>query len=213
MDNGSSVNAMPLCVMQELGISTLEPVLWCCQGYDGSEKTPLGSIPIPLTLKDKTVVTDIVVLDVDINYNLLLGRPWLDQMGAVCSTRWGQLKFIHNGQMKVVSRERSLAKQARPSAQASHGYTKGNKRPYDHVLACSIGIPDSSYREEDPISSSPDLMRFTPIGVGSYGYLTMFDDDGSHSEDEDRPHPVSFLCTNVGHPLSPRFPPRTPFVI
>lgn len=135
---------MPLRVMQELGVSALEPVPWRCQGYDGTEKTPLGSVSIPLTLKDKTVVTDIVVLDVDVDYNLLLGRPWLDQMGAVCSTRWGQLKFVHNGQMKVVFRKRSLAKSVRAPAQTSHSYTKGSKRPSDYVSACSIGILDSS---------------------------------------------------------------------
>lgn len=78
MDNGSSVNSMPIQMLEKLGTEALKPIPWKCQGYNRNEKTPLGTVTLPPTLKDKIIPTNIIILNIDVNYNLLLGWPQLD---------------------------------------------------------------------------------------------------------------------------------------
>lgn len=113
----------------------------------------------------------------------------------------GQLKFIHEGGMKVVSWEPPPTKQSHQPHQAVRNQEKGDKGSFAHAFTCSINILSMSYLEEGPSSSSSNFIHFAPIGVGSYRHLIMLSDDDSNGKDEDLFHLISLLNMSRGHSL------------
>lgn len=64
--------------------------------YDDEDRSSKGTITLPL--KVGPVVRDVVckVLDVDLTYNILLGRPWIHFIREVPSTYHQCITFPHN---------------------------------------------------------------------------------------------------------------------
>lgn len=63
----------------------------------------MGSISFPITVGSKILQTLLQVIEGDImQYNLLLGRPWIRDMQCVPSTYHNLLKYIHNGVVHYV---------------------------------------------------------------------------------------------------------------
>lgn len=89
VDPRSSINIMALLVFEQLGLRDLRPTTWVCQGYDKSCKMPLGQMLIPITLDEKTVTVEVEILNQELDYNILLGRTWIDEMEAVVSSLFG----------------------------------------------------------------------------------------------------------------------------
>jgi hypothetical protein len=54
------------------------------KAFNGSGFKPYGVLPsLPITLEGKTVQVEVEVFDAPLDYNLLLGRNWIDSMRAV----------------------------------------------------------------------------------------------------------------------------------
>ncbi|GLJ58136.1 hypothetical protein SUGI_1421170 [Cryptomeria japonica] len=66
------------------------------KAYDDEEHSSKGTVTLPLRVG--LVTKDVVcqVLDLDLTYNILLGRPWIHEMSAVSSTYHRCIKFPHN---------------------------------------------------------------------------------------------------------------------
>jgi hypothetical protein len=72
------------------------------KAFNGSGFKPYGVLPsFPVTLAGKTVQVEVEVFDAPLDYNLLLGRSWIDSMRAVVSTLFCVVRFPH--QEKVVT--------------------------------------------------------------------------------------------------------------
>ena len=72
------------------------------KAFNGSGFKPYGVLPsLPITLEGKTVQVEVEVFDAPLDYNLLLGRSWIDSMHAVVSTLFLVVRFPHQG--KVVT--------------------------------------------------------------------------------------------------------------
>jgi hypothetical protein len=56
----------------------------------------------PITLEGKTVQVEVEVFDAPLDYNLLLGRSWIDSMRAVVSTLFRVVHFPHQGKVVTV---------------------------------------------------------------------------------------------------------------
>jgi hypothetical protein len=66
--------------------------------FDGRSFRPHGIIPsFPVQLGGKTVCVKVEVVDVPLDYNLLLGRSWTYAMHAVVATVFRVLCFPHEG--------------------------------------------------------------------------------------------------------------------
>jgi hypothetical protein len=51
------------------------------KSFNGSSFKPYGVLPLlPVTLEGKTVQVEVEVFDAPLDYNLLLGRSWVDSM-------------------------------------------------------------------------------------------------------------------------------------
>ncbi|XP_073304552.1 uncharacterized protein [Primulina huaijiensis] len=121
-DNGSSVNVIfkEALVQMDLHEYQLEAVETALFGFDGHAVYPEGEIILPLTLGTgdlrKTVVTVFTVVDAPSSYNIILGRPTMNEMRAVASTYHQKIKFPVRGHVGEVKGDQ-------PSSRKCYGET------------------------------------------------------------------------------------------
>jgi hypothetical protein len=73
------------------------------KSFNGSGFKPYGVLPsLQITLEDKMVQVEVEVFDAPLDYNLLLGRRWIDSMCAVVSTLFCVVRFPHQGKVITV---------------------------------------------------------------------------------------------------------------
>jgi hypothetical protein len=73
------------------------------RAFNGSSFKPYGVLPsFPVTLEGKTIQVEVEVFDTPLDYNILLGRSWVDSMRAVVSTLFHVLRFPHQGRVVTV---------------------------------------------------------------------------------------------------------------
>jgi hypothetical protein len=72
-------------------------------GFDGHSFLPHGILPaFPVQLGGKTVEVEVEVVDVPLDYNLLLGRNWTYVMIVVMSFVFRTLCFPHEGKIVTI---------------------------------------------------------------------------------------------------------------
>ena len=65
--------------------------------------TSLGTLPyLPITLGGKTICIDVMVVQVHLDFNLLLGRDYVYAMKAVVSTLFRVMHFHHDGKIVTI---------------------------------------------------------------------------------------------------------------
>ena len=71
--------------------------------FDGRYFRPHGILPsLKVRLGGKTVAIEVEVVDVPLDYNLLLGRNWMYNMQAVASSLFHIVCFSHNGKIVTI---------------------------------------------------------------------------------------------------------------
>ncbi|XP_073019430.1 uncharacterized protein [Primulina eburnea] len=122
VDNGSSVNVIfkEALIQMDLHEYQLEVVETALFGFAGQAVYPEGEIALPLTLGmgdlRKTVMTAFTVVDAPSSYNVILGRPAMNEMKAVASTYHQKIKFPVRGHVGEVKGDQ-------PSSRRCYGET------------------------------------------------------------------------------------------
>lgn len=95
VDNESSLNVCPLKLLVSLNLEPYDitPTSKMARGFDGLTHEVLGETELKLTVGPRTVPVKLMVLDIETSFNLLLGRPWIHNMGAVPSMLHQRIKF------------------------------------------------------------------------------------------------------------------------
>lgn len=96
IDGGAGLNICALSLIKALGYSenAVDPKKKITiKAYDESERSSKGIVE-----KD----TLCQVLDLNLSYNILLGRPWIHKMQAVPSTYHQCVKFPHKGKEIII---------------------------------------------------------------------------------------------------------------
>ncbi|KAA3470195.1 aldehyde dehydrogenase family 2 member C4-like [Gossypium australe] len=105
IDNGSALNVLPLSTLKRLPIDSSH--LKTCQNivraFDGTERTVMGRIDIPLLIEPNTYEVDFLP-----SYNCLLGRPWIHSVGAVPSSLHQKLKLVIEGWLVTINAEEDI---------------------------------------------------------------------------------------------------------
>jgi hypothetical protein len=103
LDEGASTCVMYFPCWRALGSPTLTPSPTTLKAFDGHGFQPHGLLQyFIVTLKGKTVSVDIEVVDVPLDYNLLLGRSWFYAMTVIASSVFRILRFPHQGNIIIV---------------------------------------------------------------------------------------------------------------
>ncbi|XP_073064069.1 uncharacterized protein [Primulina eburnea] len=122
VDNGSSVNvifkeALVQMDQQEYHLDAVETAFF---GFAGHAVYPEGEITLPLNLGTgdlrKTVMTAFTVVDSPSSYNIILGRPAMNEMKALASTYYQKIKFPVREQVGEVKGDQ-------PSSRRCYGET------------------------------------------------------------------------------------------
>ncbi|XP_073036560.1 uncharacterized protein [Primulina eburnea] len=108
VDSGSSVNVIFKDALAQMDLQgfKLEVVETALFGFAGHAVYPEGEIVLPLTLGSrdvkKTVMTTFTVIDSPSSYNIILGRPAMNELRAVPSTYHQKIKFPVGSQVGEV---------------------------------------------------------------------------------------------------------------
>jgi hypothetical protein len=103
VDEGASTCVMSFSCWKAIGSPPLTESQNTLRAFNGSGFKPYGVLPsLPVTLEGKTVQIEVEVFYTPLDYNLLLGRIWVDSMRAVVSTLFCVLRFPHQGKVVTV---------------------------------------------------------------------------------------------------------------
>ncbi|CAL2247408.1 unnamed protein product [Prunus armeniaca] len=88
VDTGSSVNILPLSVLTAAGIPLSKIVLsqTSISGFGNQSEVMVGYMQVNLKVGPIRSLTKFYVVDIDVAYHALLGRPWLNKHKLVVST-------------------------------------------------------------------------------------------------------------------------------
>ena len=87
VDPGSSANIIRSRVVEQLGLQNqIVPAARVLNGFNMASETTKGEIILPVNVAGTIQDTKFHVIEGDMRYNALLGRPWIHNMRAVPST-------------------------------------------------------------------------------------------------------------------------------
>jgi hypothetical protein len=103
IDEGASTCVMSITFWKAINSPPLTESHNMLKAFNGYGFKPYGVLPsLPITLEGKTVNVEVEVFDAPLDYNLLLGRSWIDSMRAVVSTLFCVVSFPHQGKVVIV---------------------------------------------------------------------------------------------------------------
>jgi hypothetical protein len=103
IDEGVSTCVMSFACWKAIGSPPLNESKNTLKAFNGSGFKPYGVLPsFSVTLEGKTVQVEVEVFDAPLDYNLLLGRSWIDSMHTVVSTLFHVVHFPHQGKVVIV---------------------------------------------------------------------------------------------------------------
>ncbi|GAU51264.1 hypothetical protein TSUD_412510 [Trifolium subterraneum] len=110
VDTGSSLNVMSKITFDKLAYrgAPLRPSAIIVKAFDGSRKSVIGEIDLPILVGPYEFQITFQVMDIRASYSCLLGRPWIHEAGAVTSTLHQKLKFVREGKLVIVNGEEAL---------------------------------------------------------------------------------------------------------
>nr|XP_016454255.1 PREDICTED: uncharacterized protein LOC107778499 [Nicotiana tabacum] len=94
IDPGYSVNIILLRVVNEMQANDkVIPKAQSLSGFDNSSVVMKGEVVLATFIKGVIKDTKFQVIDADMAYNIILGRPWIHAMDVVPSTLHQVIKF------------------------------------------------------------------------------------------------------------------------
>jgi hypothetical protein len=103
IDEGASTCVMSLACWKAISSPPLNESQNTLKAFNGSGFKPYSVLPsLPITLEGKTVQVEVEVFNAPLDYNILLGRSWIDSMHTVVSTLFRVVCFPHQGNIVMV---------------------------------------------------------------------------------------------------------------
>jgi hypothetical protein len=155
IDEGASTCVMSFSCWKAIGSPSLNKSQNTLRAFNGSGFNPYGVLPsLPVTLEGKTVQVEVEVFDTPLDYNLLLGRSWVDSMRVVVSNLFRVIRFPHQGKVVTVDQ---LAFFNADTRTGNVLFIANTPPGYENV---GVGLlKDSSLMGTFPIPPPPDIPR------------------------------------------------------
>jgi len=98
VDEATSISILFFTAWQALDSPQLVCITQNMLAFNKTISESLGILPeLLITLEGKNVYIDIMVVQVPLDFNLILGRDYVYGMKVVISTLFGVMSFPHNG--------------------------------------------------------------------------------------------------------------------
>ncbi|RVW92641.1 hypothetical protein CK203_041590 [Vitis vinifera] len=122
LDNGSALNVCPLVTAIALGFSPADfkASTQTIKAYDGTQRTVMGTLNTRIMIGPVSYSIVFQVLRIQSSFNLLLGRPWIHEAGAIPSSLHQEVKFIHEGRIIMIQSDRDIITSSEPVLHISH---------------------------------------------------------------------------------------------
>ena len=122
LDNGSALNVSPLVTAIALGFSPSDfrPSIHTVKAYDGTQRTVMGTLTTHVMIGPIRYSILFQVLRIQSSFNLLLGRLWIHEAGAIPSSLHQKVKFIHEGHIITIQSDKDVVTSFEPVLQISH---------------------------------------------------------------------------------------------
>ncbi|XP_059290858.1 uncharacterized protein LOC132044382 [Lycium ferocissimum] len=109
---GSSANIIRWRVVEQLGLlDQIVPIARVLSGFNMASETTKGEIFLPVNIAGTLQQIMFYVIEGEMKYNVLLGRPWIHSMREVPSTLHQMLKFPTSEGIKTVCGEQPMARE------------------------------------------------------------------------------------------------------
>lgn len=103
IDEDASTYTMFVSCWKAIGFPPLNHFPNTLEAFDGKGSHPYSiHTCFPITLEGKNVELEVEVVDVNFNYNLLLGRNWTHVMFCMVSSLFRVLHFPHEGKIVII---------------------------------------------------------------------------------------------------------------
>ena len=122
LDNGSALNVCPVVTAIALGFSPSDfgPSIQNVRAYDGTQRTFMGTLTAHVMIGPVRYSVLFQVLRIRSSFNLLLGRPWIHEVGAIPSYLHQKVKFMHEERIITIQYDRDIVTSSEPVLQISH---------------------------------------------------------------------------------------------
>ncbi|XP_075103602.1 uncharacterized protein LOC142178171 [Nicotiana tabacum] len=112
VDPGSSANIIQWRVLEQAKLTgSIDPATKLLAGFNLASVTTRGEILLPTNTEGIMKTTLFEVVDYDMGYTIILGRPWLHEIKAVPSTYHQLLKFPTPEGTKQISGDQPVARE------------------------------------------------------------------------------------------------------
>nr|XP_009794827.1 PREDICTED: uncharacterized protein LOC104241578 [Nicotiana sylvestris] len=112
VDPGSSANIIILEVVEQLGLlNQVALIPRVLHGFNMTGEVTKGEITLPIDTSGVIQNTEFQVIDGNMRYNALPGRPWIHSMRAVSSTLHQVIKFPTRDGITTIHGEQHVAKE------------------------------------------------------------------------------------------------------
>eukprot|EP00261_Vitis_vinifera_P030644 XP_019071887.1 PREDICTED: uncharacterized protein LOC109121615 [Vitis vinifera] len=90
------------------------------RAYAGTQRTVMGTLSTHVMIGPVSYSIVFQVLRIQSSFNLLLGRPWIHEAGAIPSSLHQKVKFIHEGRIITIQSDRDIITSSEPVLHISH---------------------------------------------------------------------------------------------
>ncbi|XP_070045123.1 uncharacterized protein [Nicotiana tomentosiformis] len=112
VDLGSSSNIIHWRVLEQAKLTgSIIPATKLLTGFNLASVTTRGEILLPMSAEEVMKITLLEVVDSDMGYNIILGRPWIHKMKAIPSMYHQLLKFPTPEGIKQIRGDQSATRE------------------------------------------------------------------------------------------------------
>ena len=122
LDNSFALNICLLVTAIALGFSPFDfrPYIQTIRAYDGTWRKVIGTLTTHVMIGPVRYSILFQVLRIQSSFNLLLGRPWIHEAGAIPSSLHQKVKFIRKGRIITIQSDKDIVTSFEPVLQISH---------------------------------------------------------------------------------------------
>lgn len=126
------------------------------RAFDGSKRQVIGEVNLPICVGPHQFIITFQVMDINMAYSCLLGRPWIHVVGVITFTMHQRLKFLIDDKLVIVYGEEDLL----VSELSSFRYVERDKGVVEIPLHCLEFEEVSSATSNHDLSSATILYSF-----------------------------------------------------